>query len=67
MLKRLLLLLWALSLLASLVYSAPRPANQRVGIVGGHEASESKWPWQDRGAPPLLHGRGWGRRCPAGA
>uniref|UniRef100_A0AAA9WW04 Tryptase beta 2 n=1 Tax=Mus musculus TaxID=10090 RepID=A0AAA9WW04_MOUSE len=41
MLKRLLLLLWALSLLASLVYSAPRPANQRVGIVGGHEASES--------------------------
>uniref|UniRef100_A0AAA9WUV2 Tryptase beta 2 n=1 Tax=Mus musculus TaxID=10090 RepID=A0AAA9WUV2_MOUSE len=56
MLKRLLLLLWALSLLASLVYSAPRPANQRVGIVGGHEASESKWPWQAHQKPTALPG-----------
>ncbi|XP_028616721.1 tryptase beta-2 [Grammomys surdaster] len=41
-----LLLLLALSLLASLVHVAPRPAKERAGIVGGHEASESKWPWQ---------------------
>nr|P50343.1 RecName: Full=Tryptase beta-2; Short=Tryptase-2; AltName: Full=Mast cell protease 6; Short=rMCP-6; Flags: Precursor [Rattus norvegicus]BAA07486.1 mast cell tryptase precursor [Rattus norvegicus]prf//2116331A tryptase [Rattus norvegicus] len=41
-----LLLLLALSPLASLVHAAPCPVKQRVGIVGGREASESKWPWQ---------------------
>ncbi|XP_076424002.1 tryptase beta-2-like isoform X2 [Peromyscus maniculatus bairdii] len=39
-------LLLVLSLLASLLRAAPRPAEQRVGIVGGREASGSKWPWQ---------------------
>nr|XP_015853019.2 tryptase beta-2-like [Peromyscus maniculatus bairdii]XP_042126286.1 tryptase beta-2-like [Peromyscus maniculatus bairdii] len=39
-------LLLVLSLLASLLRAAPRPAEQRVGIVGGQEASRSKWPWQ---------------------
>ncbi|EGW04401.1 Tryptase gamma [Cricetulus griseus] len=39
-------LLLALPVLATLLQAAPRPSEQRVGIVGGQEASESKWPWQ---------------------
>ncbi|XP_032958010.1 tryptase beta-2-like [Rhinolophus ferrumequinum] len=46
--KMLNLLLLALPLLLSLVHAAPAPgqALERVGIVGGQVAPESKWPWQ---------------------
>ncbi|XP_064334365.1 tryptase [Camelus dromedarius] len=42
------LLVLALPLLVSLVHSAPAPgqALERAGIVGGHEAPWSRWPWQ---------------------
>uniref|UniRef100_A0A8C4FGY5 Peptidase S1 domain-containing protein n=1 Tax=Catagonus wagneri TaxID=51154 RepID=A0A8C4FGY5_9CETA len=40
------LLVLALPLLVSLVHTAPGQALERAGIVGGQEASESKWPWQ---------------------
>ncbi|KAM4813261.1 tryptase alpha/beta-1-like [Urocitellus parryii] len=42
------LLVLALPLLCSMVHGAPAPgpALERVGIVGGREAPESKWPWQ---------------------
>uniref|UniRef100_A0A8C6RD68 Tryptase beta 2 n=1 Tax=Nannospalax galili TaxID=1026970 RepID=A0A8C6RD68_NANGA len=44
------LLLLVLPLLSSLVLIAPcpalGPALQQVGIIGGREASENKWPWQ---------------------
>nr|XP_031542800.1 tryptase-like [Vicugna pacos] len=42
------LLVLALPLLVSLVHSAPAPgqALERAGIVGGHEAPGSRWPWQ---------------------
>uniref|UniRef100_A0A8C3YT61 Peptidase S1 domain-containing protein n=1 Tax=Catagonus wagneri TaxID=51154 RepID=A0A8C3YT61_9CETA len=42
------LLVLALPLLVSLALPAPAPgqALERAGIVGGQEASESKWPWQ---------------------
>ncbi|XP_036159052.1 tryptase-like [Myotis myotis] len=42
------LLVLALALLRSLGHAAPAPRQdlERVGIVGGQEASEGKWPWQ---------------------
>uniref|UniRef100_A0A8D2DVP3 Peptidase S1 domain-containing protein n=1 Tax=Sciurus vulgaris TaxID=55149 RepID=A0A8D2DVP3_SCIVU len=42
------LLLLVLPLLSSLVHGAPVPgaALERMGIVGGREAPESRWPWQ---------------------
>uniref|UniRef100_A0A8C5ZUQ6 Peptidase S1 domain-containing protein n=1 Tax=Marmota marmota marmota TaxID=9994 RepID=A0A8C5ZUQ6_MARMA len=42
------LLVLVLPLLSSLVHGAPAtgPALERVGIVGGQEAPENKWPWQ---------------------
>uniref|UniRef100_G1QBS0 Peptidase S1 domain-containing protein n=1 Tax=Myotis lucifugus TaxID=59463 RepID=G1QBS0_MYOLU len=42
------LLVLALPLLLSLVFPAPAPSQdlERVGIVGGQEAPEGKWPWQ---------------------
>ncbi|XP_048645370.1 tryptase beta-2-like isoform X3 [Marmota marmota marmota] len=42
------LLVLALPFLSSMVHGAPAPgpALERVGIVGGREAPESKWPWQ---------------------
>ncbi|XP_066236099.1 tryptase gamma [Saccopteryx leptura] len=44
----LLVLVLALPLLLGLVHTAPAPgqALERVGIVGGQEAPECKWPWQ---------------------
>nr|XP_010948275.1 PREDICTED: LOW QUALITY PROTEIN: tryptase-like [Camelus bactrianus] len=47
------LLVLALPLLVSLVHSAPAPgqALERAGIVGGHEAPGSRWPWQENGGP----------------
>ncbi|XP_036159050.1 tryptase beta-2-like [Myotis myotis] len=42
------LLVLALALLRSLGHAAPAPSQdlKRVGIVGGQEAPEGKWPWQ---------------------
>ncbi|EPQ10302.1 Tryptase [Myotis brandtii] len=42
------LLVLALPLLLSLGHAAPAPSQdlERVGIVGGQEAPEGKWPWQ---------------------
>ncbi|XP_059548569.1 tryptase beta-2-like [Myotis daubentonii] len=42
------LLVLALALLRSLGHAAPAPSQdlERVGIVGGQEAPEGKWPWQ---------------------
>uniref|UniRef100_A0A287DBR4 Peptidase S1 domain-containing protein n=1 Tax=Ictidomys tridecemlineatus TaxID=43179 RepID=A0A287DBR4_ICTTR len=40
------LLVLVLPLLFSMVNAAPGPALEQVGIVGGQEAPESKWPWQ---------------------
>ncbi|KAM6155242.1 tryptase alpha/beta-1-like [Rhynchocyon petersi] len=40
------LLVLVLSLLEGLTHGGPTSALERVGIVGGTEASRSKWPWQ---------------------
>nr|XP_005590891.1 PREDICTED: tryptase alpha/beta-1 [Macaca fascicularis] len=56
------LLLLALPVLVSPAHAAPAPgqALQRVGIVGGQEASRSKWPWQ---VSLRLHGQYWMHFC----
>ncbi|XP_058142689.1 tryptase alpha/beta-1-like [Dasypus novemcinctus] len=56
------LLLLALPLLASRVHMAPAPhqALERGAIVGGQEASKSKWPWQ---VSLRLHAAFWKHIC----
>lgn len=56
------LLLLALPVLVSPAHAAPAPgqALQRAGIVGGQEASRSKWPWQ---VSLRLHSQYWMHFC----
>ncbi|XP_058142707.2 tryptase delta-like [Dasypus novemcinctus] len=58
------LLLLALPLLASGVHAAPAPdqALERGAIMGGQEASKSKWPWQ---VSQRLHAAFWVHICGA--